>query len=42
MKRRGTLITLITIGVLFILGVRYIWLKDQQDPIVYELSLIHI
>ena len=36
MKRRGTLITLITIGVLFILGVRYIWLKDQQDPIVYE------
>lgn len=36
MKRRGTLITLIIIGVLFILGVRYIWLKDQQDPIVYE------
>lgn len=36
MKRRGTLITLIIIGVLFILGVRYIWLKDQQDPIVYK------
>jgi len=36
MKRRGTLITLIVIGVLFILGVRYIWLKDQQDPIVYQ------
>ena len=36
MKRKGTLITLIIIGVLFILGVRYIWLKDQQDPIVYE------
>ncbi|NBT87299.1 MAG: efflux RND transporter periplasmic adaptor subunit [Flavobacteriaceae bacterium] len=36
MKRRGTLITLIIIGVLFILGVRYIWLKDQQDPIVYQ------
>ena len=36
MKRRGTLITLIIIGVLFILGVRYIWLKEQQDPIVYE------
>lgn len=36
MKRRGTLITLIVIGVLFILGVRYIWLKDQQDPVVYQ------
>ncbi|MDC3340980.1 efflux RND transporter periplasmic adaptor subunit [Flavobacteriaceae bacterium] len=36
MKRKGTLITLIIIGVLFILGVRYIWLKDQQDPIVYQ------
>ncbi|HBB49004.1 MAG TPA: efflux transporter periplasmic adaptor subunit [Flavobacteriaceae bacterium] len=36
MKRRGTLITLIVIGVLFVLGVRYIWLKDQQDPIVYQ------
>ena len=36
MKRRGTLITLIIIGVLFILGVRYIWLKNQQDPIVYQ------
>jgi len=36
MKRRGTLITLIIIGVLFILGVRYIWLKDLQDPIVYQ------
>ena len=36
MKRRGTLITLIVIGVLFIAGVRYIWLKDQQDPVVYQ------
>ena len=36
MKRRGPLITLIIIGVLFILVVRYIWLKDQQDPIVYK------
>ena len=35
MKRKGTLITLIVIGVSFILGVRYIWLKDQQDPIIY-------
>ena len=39
MKRRGTLITLIVIGVLFILGVRYIWLKDQQDPVVYQYEL---
>ncbi|MDG1064491.1 MAG: efflux RND transporter periplasmic adaptor subunit [Flavobacteriaceae bacterium] len=36
MKRKGTLITLIVIAVLFIVGVRYIWLKDQQDPIVYQ------
>ncbi len=36
MKRTGTLITLIVIGVSFILGVRYIWLKDQQDPIIYQ------
>ncbi|MGB0145720.1 MAG: efflux RND transporter periplasmic adaptor subunit [Flavobacteriaceae bacterium] len=36
MKRKGTLITLIVIGVSFILGVRYIWLKDQQDPIIYQ------
>jgi HlyD family secretion protein len=36
MKRKGTLITLFVIAVLFIVGVRYIWLKDQQDPIVYQ------
>jgi HlyD family secretion protein len=36
MKRRGTLITLIVIVVLFVSGVRYIWLKDQKDPIVYQ------
>ncbi len=36
MKRKGTLITLIIIGALFILGVRYLWLKDQQDPIIYK------
>ncbi|HPF10326.1 MAG TPA: efflux RND transporter periplasmic adaptor subunit [Flavobacteriaceae bacterium] len=36
MKRKGTLITLIVIFLLFILGIWYIWIKDQQDPIVYE------
>lgn len=36
MKRKGTIITLIAILILFILGIRYIWLKDKQDPVVYE------
>jgi HlyD family secretion protein len=36
MKRRGTIITLVVIVVLFILGIRYIWIKDRQDPTVYE------
>ncbi len=36
MKRRGTIITLVVIVVLFILGIRYIWMKDRQDPVVYE------
>jgi HlyD family secretion protein len=36
MKRKGTIITLVVIVVLFILGIRYIWIKDQQDPTVYE------
>ena len=39
MKRKGTLITLIVIILLFALGVRYIWLKDQQDPIVYQYEM---
>ena len=42
MKRKGTLITLIVIGVSFILGVRYIWLKDQQDPIIYQYEQAHM
>jgi len=35
MKRTGTLITLLVIIVLFVLGIRYIYLKDKQDPVVY-------
>lgn len=35
MKRRGTIIVLGIILVLFVLGIRYIYLKDKQDPIVY-------
>ncbi|MEZ4777794.1 MAG: efflux RND transporter periplasmic adaptor subunit [Flavobacteriaceae bacterium] len=36
MKRKGTIITLVIILVLFILGIRYIYVKDKQDPVVYE------
>lgn len=36
MKRKGTIITLIIILILFILGIRYIYLKDEKDPIVYK------
>ncbi|MEZ4858869.1 MAG: efflux RND transporter periplasmic adaptor subunit [Flavobacteriaceae bacterium] len=36
MKRKGTIITLIVIFVLFILGIRYIYVKDKQDPVIYE------
>jgi len=36
MKRKGTIITLVVILILFILGIRYIYIKDKQDPIVYE------
>ena len=36
MKRKGTIITLVVIFILFILGIRYIYIKDKQDPIVYE------
>lgn len=39
MKRRGTIITLVVIVVLFVLGIRYIWIKDQQDPTVYETEI---
>ncbi len=35
MKRTGTIITLVVIVVLFVLGIRYIYIKDKQDPIVY-------
>ncbi len=39
MKRRGTIITLVVIVILFILGIRYIWIKDRQDPTVYETEI---
>ncbi|MGB0787949.1 MAG: efflux RND transporter periplasmic adaptor subunit [Marinirhabdus sp.] len=35
MKRTGTIIVLIVIIVAFVLGIRYIYLKDKQDPVVY-------
>jgi len=35
MKRIGTIITLAVIFILFLFGIRYIYLKDQKDPIVY-------
>ena len=36
MKRVGTIITLAVIVILFIIGIRYIYLKDQKDPVVYQ------
>ncbi len=36
MKRRGTIIILAIIVVSFTLGIRYIYLKDKADPIVYK------
>ena len=36
MKRLGTIITLTVILIAFIFGIRYIYLKDQKDPVVYE------
>jgi len=35
MKRTGTIITLAVIIIFFMLGMRYIYVKDQQDPVVY-------
>ncbi|GAA0871464.1 efflux RND transporter periplasmic adaptor subunit [Gangjinia marincola] len=36
MKRTGTIIILLVIVVAFIFGIRYLWVKDQVDPVVYE------
>jgi len=36
MKRTGTIIVLVLIVVLFALGIRYIYLKDKKDPVVYK------
>lgn len=35
MKRTGTIITLLVIVVLFVIGIWYIYAKDQQDPVTY-------
>ena len=35
MKRTGTIIILVIIVVLFAFGIRYLWLTDQKDPVVY-------
>jgi HlyD family secretion protein len=39
MKRTGTVITLIIILLLSMLGIYYIWQKDQEDPISYLTEL---
>ena len=36
MKRIGTIITLAVILILFVFGIRYIYLKDQKDPVIYK------
>ncbi|MCF6308544.1 MAG: efflux RND transporter periplasmic adaptor subunit [Flavobacteriaceae bacterium] len=36
MKRIGTIITLAVILIAFVFGIRYIYLKDKKDPVVYE------
>lgn len=38
MKRTGTIITLIVILVAAIAGIYYIYIKDQQDPTIYEVE----
>ncbi len=38
MKRIGTIITLAIILILFVLGIRYIYLKDKKDPVVYKVE----
>lgn len=35
MKRTGTIVTLVVIVVLFIVGIWYIYAKDQEDPVTY-------
>ncbi|NQX77775.1 efflux RND transporter periplasmic adaptor subunit [Gilvibacter sp.] len=36
MKRKGTIVVLSLILVGFIFGIRYIYLKDKEDPVVYQ------
>ncbi|HEA29839.1 MAG TPA: efflux RND transporter periplasmic adaptor subunit [Leeuwenhoekiella sp.] len=35
MKRTGTIVTLVVIVVLFVIGIWYIYAKDQEDPVSY-------
>ncbi len=42
MKRIGTIITLAVIVILFVLGIRYIYLKDKKDPVVYKVEAPYI
>lgn len=42
MKRIGTIITLAVIVILFVLGIRYIYLKDKKDPVVYKVEKPYI
>jgi len=38
MKRTGTIIILLVIVILFILGIRYIYVKDKKDPVIYSVE----
>jgi len=38
MKRIGTIITLAVILIAFIIGIRYIYLKDKKDPVIYKVE----
>ncbi len=39
MKRRGTIILLVTIVIASVLGIYYLYVKDQEDPVTYETEL---
>ncbi len=36
MKRTGTIITLLLVVISFAVGIWYIYVKDQEDPVVYK------